>query len=177
MSGNKHSFIEKVFNFYVMKQINELQACSASAESSQYLKRRVWEISLRSSSLSYLSSTRTNFSLTSCLAQKLACQLLNKATCQGKETCHFFPSTRANKTCQRKLVKENLLVQRTLDTHLTRTEKHERVGQHHAVRRDAYEPESPGNAQQTKHYGHSLQIPPERINVRAKRSGKEDCVL
>ena len=28
MSGNKDSFIEKVFKFYVIKQINQLQACS-----------------------------------------------------------------------------------------------------------------------------------------------------
>ena len=34
----------------------------------------------------------------------IACQLFNKETCEGK-TCHFFSSARANKTCQRKLVK------------------------------------------------------------------------
>ena len=44
-------------------------------------------------------------SLTSLLVEKLAYQLFSKQTYQG-EACRFFPSTRANKTCQG----ENLLV-------------------------------------------------------------------
>ena len=43
-----------------------------------------------------------SFSLTILFIEKLACQLFNKATCQEK-TCNFFPSTRANKTCEEKL--------------------------------------------------------------------------
>ena len=38
-----------------------------------------------------------HFTITSCLVKKLVCEVFNKQTCQGS-TCHFFPSTRANKT-------------------------------------------------------------------------------
>ena len=47
------------------------------------------------------------FSLTSCLVETIAYQLLNNETLSRK-TCHFFTSTPANNTCQGKLVNVKL---------------------------------------------------------------------
>ena len=59
-----------------------------------------WQISL-----ARVDGKMAIFTLTSAHGEKLGCQFFNEATCQS-ETCHFSPSTRANKTCQG----DNLLV-------------------------------------------------------------------
>ena len=55
-------------------------------------------------------SHMTIFYMTSMLAEKLACQFLNKCTCHMKN-CHMAPSTRANKTCHRNNCHRKLVVE------------------------------------------------------------------